>query len=359
MKCRSLSIQSREFEGQPFYTNDNFLFFMERLLKKLGGFLKEKDFSSEKAVLKSVSGRAVSEEIRLENYEFISKSNSYQKLFFVDGGSTPLLSSASFALGMFRACIIKSEKSEFSVHCLEDLFCAAIPEKGFFVLSASPNNSFLESIKIKPRNTDDALDPGIPWRACSAARRLLELSSALKAASESKESLIVLDGSLDGEEHEKALLDEIRETALKNNNVVLGLSKSNSFSTDKDRPLSYALLANKKKPWIYKFVLSPSDFFSVCFVKLHEHSDYSFRVDYFPEQIKCLGKAIESLSGISDDSLFYGYPYGLIEADSFARISLQEKELVLASIASEQSDYWSDLEKAAGNPHKILDSAKF
>lgn len=331
---------------------------MDSLIRKISRFIRDKDFSGEKAVLKAVSGKSVSEDIRLENYDLLKKNKNHTSAFFVDGGSASLLSSSAFALGMFRACTIKLEENDFSLYFLKDLFCAALPEKKFFVLHTSPSYEFIEGMRVHPKSSDDALDSGVPWKACSAARRLLELSIVFKVVSENKDSLIVLDGSLDGEDHEESLLEAIKSTALKNNNVVLGLSKSNSFSTNMNRPLSYALMEKKSGSWVYKFSESPSRFFSVCYAKLHEQSEFAFRIDFFPEQENAVNGALESLSSTSDDSLFQGYPFGLIEADDFARISLEEKESVLEGLASSNKE-WNSVEEAASNAHKILDSAKF
>ncbi len=330
---------------------------MEELLKKIIGSLHEKDFSHEKAVLKSLNGKSVSEEISLKNYSTLKKSYEYMNAFFIDGGSASLLSSSSFSLGFFRACIVKSEQDEFSVSFSEELYCAALQENDFFSLSTFPEHPGINKVRVKSKSLDESFSSFDSWKACSAARRLLEISLAIKAASDNKGSLIVLDGSLDGEEYEEMLLETLKRAALKNGNVVIGLSKSNSFSTNMNRPLTYALLSRKKNSWIYKLKVSPSDRFKACYVKFSDGSSYAFRADFFPEQESQAIKALESLAGISNDALFQGYPYGLVEADDFARISLEEKQSIIAGLASLQD--WNLLEKAAFDIHELLDSSKF
>ena len=61
-------------------------------------------------------------------------------------------------------------------------------------------------------------------------------------------------------------------------------------------------------------------------VKLHPNSEYVFRLEILKDQAKMMDKkkqekCICSLAECSKDASFPGYPYGLIDADRFARVS--------------------------------------
>ena len=99
-------------------------------------------------------------------------------------------------------------------------------------------------------------------------------------------------------------------------------------------------------------------------VRLHECSDYVFRFEVYKDQVskRNLGEVeliLSSLSANSRDVGFPGYPYGLIDADRFARISMNEKEAYqfqfLATLSS-QKNIWEKFSKyvRSSDAHDIL-----
>ena len=84
-------------------------------------------------------------------------------------------------------------------------------------------------------------------------------------------------------------------------------------------------------------------------------SYHSFRVDVGTGS----GKALASqLVSISTDPTFIGYPFGLIQADAFARISNHEAELTATRLKVLAGKDWQKIEPflQANNAHDILDS---
>jgi hypothetical protein len=59
----------------------------------------------------------------------------------------------------------------------------------------------------------------------------------------------------------------------------------------------------------------------------------------------------------SNDLIFPGYPYGLIQADQFARMSNKEKDYFIMFYKTKAGKGWEDIEKdlSSLNSHDILD----
>ena len=59
-----------------------------------------------------------------------------------------------------------------------------------------------------------------------------------------------------------------------------------------------------------------------------------------------------------NDSVFIGYPYGLIEADKNARVSNNEKNMLLTLFSAKFGKDWEKIKESLSNldAHEILDS---
>ena len=64
------------------------------------------------------------------------------------------------------------------------------------------------------------------------------------------------------------------------------------------------------------------------------------------------------LSANCKDPVFIGYPYGLIEADKNARISNQEKDMLLTLFSTKFGKDWERIKESLSNidAHEILDN---
>ena len=87
------------------------------------------------------------------------------------------------------------------------------------------------------------------------------------------------------------------------------------------------------------------------FTKLHPNSDYVFHFQGNPE-------ALNTLIQLSNDPVFPGYPYPLIYADKFARITNQEKEFLRTQFITKLGHDFNKLKKYINstNAHDILDN---
>ena len=83
------------------------------------------------------------------------------------------------------------------------------------------------------------------------------------------------------------------------------------------------------------------------FIKLNKKSRHIFRFEVYKKN-KFDVNEILTLLKINQDPVFLGYPYGLIEADKFARVTNNEKEYLKTILSLKRIE-----EKEA---HEILDS---
>ena len=84
------------------------------------------------------------------------------------------------------------------------------------------------------------------------------------------------------------------------------------------------------------------------FVKLHPQARHIFRFEGDTA-------TIPHLVSQSSDSLFLGYPYGLIRADKMARVSNEEKKNLILNFMLRQENREIAEYLQATNAHDILD----
>jgi hypothetical protein len=175
------------------------------------------------------------------------------------------------------------------------------------------------------------------------ARRFAELQLAEKVNAD----IVVIDGNLKPiYTNEDKYIDRI----LGNNSVICGLAKTSDVITSKGNCyVSQLNSMNIDYAWYYITKKR-------IFVKLNKSSKYVFSMQInSKEDIEI---AVNQIAYNSNDAVFSGYPYGLILADRFARISNNEKEhlcLLFKTLAGEQWDkigYYVN----ATNAHDILDN---
>ncbi len=195
-------------------------------------------------------------------------------------------------------------------------------------------------------------------------RRLAELSTALLLAGRlGSGDAIIIDGSLCTRfSDEKKLVGALKGFAEQNNVLICGLSKTSDLLTCDGE--SVAALLNRASPggsWCYTSAArSREDLVDVCFVKLHPSSSYVFRLDAFEHHSSgdYFAALLSSLARNSRDPIFLGYPYGLVEADNFARVSNRELDCLRMMFQAKAASIGCILDKdsAAVDAHSVLDN---
>ena len=291
--------------------------------------------------------------ISTNNIKRIMEENSERRLAFVDGGNQEIIGAPNFSLQLNRVyvgiwngktrVIAKIPKIEFfsatyssfkdneiryetTISCENQEFIKYLP---------STKDMSFSSMDRTIRNGNERADI---VRVASITRRFAEwkfASNILKSLK--KGDVLVMDGTLQTSftNEGKYLRELINES--KNNGVILsGLSKtSNLFTTT-----GYSLLGavreiaekyDSETEWYCPIADSNIIDYNVIIlaVKLNSSSKRVYRYEFQREQFQELNETqineiLAKLIQNSSDSSLLGYPYGLIDADFFARVTNSE-----------------------------------
>ena len=211
----------------------------------------------------------------------------------------------------------------------------------------------------------------------SVARRFAEWEFAKHVIENelNKGDLIVHDGSLQTSlTNEQTYMARALEAAKGKGVVFAGISKTSTLLTTTGLSLLGAVqkLAEDygvKGPWCLPIAkvanLQHNAFIYV--VKLHENANYVFRYEIYGDQARRMSdedlcNVTSALVSNSKDISFPGYPYGLVDADSFARVSSDEIDEYRVPLMSEISKLgkWKKISRHiySGDAHHVLDALR-
>jgi len=211
----------------------------------------------------------------------------------------------------------------------------------------------------------------------SVARRFAEweFSKHVIESELEKGDMIVHDGSLQTSfTNEYKYLARAVEATMEKGVIFTGISKTSTLFTTTGLSLLGAVqkLAGDyavKGPWCLPIARVANVLHNafIYVVKLHESARYVFRYEIYGEQARKMSE--EDLCGVtsaltsnSKDISFPGYPYGLIDADSFARVSGDEIDAYRVPLMSELSKrgMWKKISRhvCSGDAHGVLDVLK-
>jgi hypothetical protein len=211
----------------------------------------------------------------------------------------------------------------------------------------------------------------------SVARRFAEWEFAKHVVEDELEKgdVIVHDGSLQTSfTNEYMYMERAFETAMEKGVIFAGISKTSTLFTTAGLSLLGAVqkLAEDYKvkgPWclpIAKVANVKHNAF-IYVIKLHESANYVFRYEIYGEQARRMSEedfcaVTSALASNSKDISFPGYPYGLMDADSFARVSGDEIDTYRVPLMSEISRLgkWKKVSRhiCSGDAHSVLDVLK-
>ena len=300
-------------------------------------------------------------ELKKENFNEIKEAEK-KRLIFIDGGSQELFKAPNISLFFNRIyyCIyednkrVKSKKYEFY-----SLIYTEQKEKELFYKTDMlftkdsfevPNLEFSAKDKtlMFGKNIVDISD------ISNSVRKLLEIKAA--SLIEETNSIIVLDRNLEAKiTFEEEFLKELYENAKKRNNLVCGLAKTSSLLTKKGNSVNALLNSiGPDNEWYYK--ISESGVFDIYFVKLNSKASYTFRLDILKNNNK--EDVFHNLKLNASDPVFLGYPYGLIEADSNARVKNKEIEFLKMQLIVKFGEDFKKFKKyiQSEDAHSILDN---
>lgn len=265
-------------------------------------------------------------------------------LAFIDGGQAEILSAANFCLSFLRLFAqtfdrqnrrLNSQKNEFYLLT----YAQEKENKLFYFSKVFPfDKNLIEESDLLIDSNDETIRNGLERapvsKIASLARRFAELS----LASQIQADFVLLDGTLTPTfKNEEKYLAKLSPS-------VSALAKTSSlFTPSGNSPL---VLLNKASPFpLWSYFLANQTYF----VKLHEKAWHIFRFEGAPE-------VLPYLVAQSQDPLFLGYPYGLIFADRFARISNQEKDSLKTQFLLHPNNRALLDYLATADAHNILDN---
>ncbi|MBW2992227.1 DNA double-strand break repair nuclease NurA [Candidatus Woesearchaeota archaeon] len=348
----------------------NYVFFMQSdVLKKIVEDIEisKEDKGEEKVVFgkKGYNSFVISK----NNFSGIERKDG-KRIAFIDGGNAEIIGSTDFSVQLVRVCgcIFENNKktdeikSEFFILINsfadgEDVFykTKTYSVKGSVLLDNFSVNS-MDSKIIEGGNRAKVSKAG------EIARRICEIKIAEKIIEENETDAVIFDGTLECNLGEKEFLDKVYENALIKDVAVCGLAKTTNLFTNKGKnALSYIYRLGENKIWSYdNLVEIDNDEYKadISIIRLNEKSRHCFRFEIFNKQKESKKDVLGCLLDNCREISFPGYPYGLILADRYARVSSKEKEylksLFLAKAGGKIDEFIQEI--SSNDAHSILDS---
>ena len=315
------------------------------------------------------------------NFHQIRNAEKSSKIAFIDAGSAEIIKSSNFSLNLIRVYYtiykndkgINSKKFDFySFISTKNINNELFYNADFISINDEKMNNEKNVIPSNEdlllSSLDETIKQGITRanisNVANVIRRFSEIKTAVNVVDNLENNdIIVLDGSLQCTfTNEKKYFEELYKKAAEKNIIICGLSKTTTLMTDKGNSIANALNKfNVAGKWLYHPVAeikSSSHKAEMAFVKLHEKSKYIFRFEIYKEQKENLHETVSLLAANCKDPVFLGYPYGLIEADKNARISNQEKDMLLTLFSAKFGKDWEKIKESLSNvdAHEVLNN---
>jgi len=272
------------------------------------------------------------------NFHELGLFSDDKALVGIDGGNANVLNAPNFSVDFIRVSGVSYKRNKRVKIVKKEFFC--------FVKAAVDGDNVKYSVEIFGDNLfDNGISVDSELSTLDGEKYNLEISSVagivrryaeLKLGEEivvgsDEEKYIVIDGSIKAKtEEEKGLIKDLLFAARERKVIVGFLSKTCRLLTKNSSSLNSALNEiGPKSSWFYYpvFKINNSDYLGdIYFVKLNSTSKYVFKLEIDSEFSDNGENYILSLALNSNDPVFYGYPYCLIDADKMARVSNNEKE---------------------------------
>ncbi|EFK97905.1 hypothetical protein LDC_0047 [sediment metagenome] len=294
------------------------------------------------------------------NFKEINTIKTDKKVVFIDGGNQEIISTPHLSLQFVRVYYtiyqdnrrIKSRKIEF-----------------YALITLKDNQSKQRMAEAKLFGTElfskpllfdlDELDVQSNLATIgNLLRRISEMKAAAVACEDITDSFIILDGTLFAPTKiEQEFVNGLFAAA--GSNTIAAISKTSHLFTDNGLSINAAISQlSPEGCWHYFPVADIDDQrykADLHIVRLNEKSSYQFIIE-----LRKGDQPAELFSVLKDNStdpVFLGYPYGLIEADQFARVSNQEKDQFRTMLMAKAGKDWKRLigSEMAINAHSILD----
>ena len=318
-------------------------------------------------------------ELTKENFQEIKPNNKIRKIAFIDGGNVELLGAPNYSIQLNRTYfsifrgrerfkpVTLQPRNEFLSYVVSKIINSGgkqhlIYETKLFPFDKKDFQSLPQEKHLAISSMDRTITTGNRRaeisRTMSIARRFAEWALAKRVLDSelSENDVIVMDGSLqEAFKHEQNYTTPLYDNAKKKGVTICGLSKTSLLFTNSGASLLGTVQKLSKEikfgKWFYKIHTSTKDPRGIIFViKLHQNSNHIYRFEILKEQFDKMNDEefnglLNSICANSTDLAMPGYPYGLIDADTFARVKFNEisyyRDLALVDISRNQK--WKEI----------------
>lgn len=317
------------------------------MLPEISRHLREKlkvFFLTDNLILNNKVIPVSQENFREINSPVEERTAEEKTIAFVDGGQAEIFSGGNLSLSFIRifAQVMKGSKKLDSFKHEFYVLTTAVYRKGDIWYEGKVFGSdLIEEADLLISSYDASIKSGNERGSISKlagmARRFAELRLAQKVSANC--DYVLLDGTL-----EITLKNEEKYTAGFGKNVAALAKTCSLFTTCGNNPVVLLQkLSSFQQAWSYLADENNS------FVKLHPLAKHVFRFQGNLEILPFLVKG-------SSDSLFLGYPYGLILADKLARVSEEERKSLKMQLLLNQENREFAEYLSTSNAHDILDN---
>jgi len=278
-----------------------------------------------------------------ENFCSISNNNEEKTIAFIDGGQAEILSAGNFCVSFVRVygIVFRGNTKVDSVKNEFYLFTKAKYELSeiFYESTLFPvTEKCIDEKDLAISSNDQTIKTGTERAPITKVTQMARRFAELAIAREINADYIVLDGTL-----ETTFKNEEKYISKLPGNVC-AIAKTSSLCTTLGN--SPVILLNKLGPegcWSYQLHEKTS------FVKLHKDAKHVFR---FEGDMRILSYLLKNCT----DALFLGYPYGLLLADTMARVSNAEtKSFRIKFLLNKENKDIAEYIHSS-NAHDILDN---
>lgn len=302
-------------------------------------------------------------DLKKESWKPIAAVDGMPEIAFVDGGNACIVRTPAAELHNIRtAVVVVSGKKITAVKQKEGYVLARVQvAEGKLKCIAEIFDSNLDyngNLEIEAYAAGNGQETPL-GKAAETVRKLSELAAARKAAGmlRGENKFVILDGALETfSSEEKKEMEALRAEAAVRNVKLGAVAKTCSLLTDKGESLIDEIAKIAQGTGCIQIAegRSESHHALISVAKLNDSSSHLFRV----ETADSLKEIVSALALQSNDLAFPGYPYGLVMADKFARVSEAETELLKAktrATATSETRQMLTAEKAL-DAHSILDN---
>ncbi|MBI5072342.1 hypothetical protein HZA99_00840 [Candidatus Woesearchaeota archaeon] len=276
-------------------------------------------------------------ELTKENFTKIIPKQTDKTMIFIDGGNAEILKTPDYSIQFLRFAAVGFQKNKKIFQKKREGYLLVFPKKMestiYYTTKGYGELADFPELILSPKELPQKNGTSITKLSTAGDlfRSLYEIHFAAKQLEH--DEIIVLDRALLPENgFEEEAFTELGEHAANKNAIVCGLNKTTTLLCNTGESIATHLHSFQQKgSWLYQNVFATHDIkhnATTNFVKLHPKAKYIFRFEIAAQNKQSTEDVVSFLASLSNDAAFIGYPYGLIVADQFARVSNREKELL-------------------------------